>query len=56
MIGLSVAFGTGTFFGPSLVYLVASGILIVPVFLSLNTDGSGLAYPFGRPKVAPLAV
>lgn len=33
-----------------------SGIWMVPVFLSLKVPGSGLAYPFGRPKVAPPAV
>lgn len=29
---------------------------MVPVFLSLNLLASGLAYPFGRPNVAPDAV
>jgi len=56
IIGLSPASGTSTFLAPALEYLVESGIWIVPVFLSLNVPGSGLACPLGRPNVAPAAV
>jgi len=53
MIGFSSAFGTGTFLAPGLSNLLGSGILIVPVPLSLNVPGFGLATPFGSPNVFP---
>merc|ERR1711935_22687 len=35
-------------------YWLGSGILIVPVPLSLNVPAFGLAWPFGRPNVFPV--
>lgn len=52
IIGFSSFFVTGTFLAPSLSYFLTSGRTNVPVPFSLKVFASGLAAPFGKPKVA----